>query len=220
MSGSPSGKLSRYLPWVLGVVAILGLLLGRVVWSSQQELEIGRTASTDGDDVTAVLHLGRAAHWYTPGNPYVSEALDELHRIGRQAEMEGHVELALSAYRTIRSSCLGTRSFYTPNSDRLTTANRRIASLMAHQDPPPMDRGKTVDQRRDEHFALLENVEQPHPFWSILACLAFFGWVGGSFAFILRGLDKDLGIRRRPALLWGSVVGVGLILWVVSLLVA
>jgi len=150
----------------------------------------------------------------------VNEALDELHRIGRQAEMEGEVELALSAYRTIRSSCLGTRSFYTPHSDRLTTANRRIASLMAHQDPPPMDRGKTVDQRRDEHYELLERMEQPSPFWSILACLSFLAWVGGGFGFVLRALNKNLEIQRRPALIWGGVVGVGLVLWVVSLLVA
>jgi hypothetical protein len=202
------------------VVAVVGLLLGRVLWSSRQELQAGRDAFGRGEREEAVIHLGRAAHWYAPGNPYVVEALEELRQIGRQSEMERQPDLALTAYRAIRRSCLGTRSFYTPHTDRLSEANRRIASLLARQEPPPMDRGKTLTQRRDEHLALLENVEQPHPFWSLLACLAFLTWIGGAFGFILRALDKELNLRRRPAMIWGGLVAGGLILWAVSLMLA
>lgn len=213
-------RTTRYLWWVLGALAVLGLLLGRVVWESRRELASGRAAYGRGERETAVLHLGRAAHWYAPGNPYVSDALEELRQIARQAEMEDQAELALKAYRTIRSSCLGTRSFYTPHPEQLAEANRRIAALMASQSPPPMDRGKTVSQRRDEHLALLERVEQPSPLWSILACLSFVAWVGGAFGFFVKALDEDLRPRRGPALFWGGVVGGGLAVWVVALLLA
>jgi len=212
--------LRRVLPWLVVVLVALGLLVGRVVWSAHSELAQGRAAFESGDREAAVVHLNRAAHWYAPGNPYVTDALDELLQIARQAEMEGQVELALAAYRAIRSSCLGTRSFYTPHADRLRQANRRIAGLMARQTPAPMDRSKLANQRRDEYLALLENVEEPHPLWSILACLSFLVWVGGVFGFILRAFDSELALNRRAAARWGSVVLVGLGIWVVSLLLA
>jgi hypothetical protein len=212
--------ITRVLPWIVGIVVVLGLLVGRVVWGSRQELAAGRAEYARGDRDGAVIHLGRAAHWYAPGNPFVTDALEELRRIGRQAEMGDQTDLALSAYRAIRSSCLGTRSFYTPHADRLAEANRRIATLMANQPPPPVDRDKTVSQRRDEHLALLERVEQPDPLWSVLACVSFLAWIGGAFGFFLRGLDRDLKLLRRPAMLWGGLVVAGLAVWIVSLLLA
>lgn len=208
------------LPAVV-VLAALGLLTGRVLLASRAELTDGRAAYARGDREAAVVHLRRAAHWYAPGSPFVPEALDELRRIARQAEMEGQEELALSAYRAIRTSCIGTRSFYTPNEDRLDEANRRIAALMARQTPrPPMDRGKTASQLSREHYELLSRVEAPSPQWSALAGLAFLGWIGAAFAFIFRGLDEELRPKRKPALLWGGLVALGLVLWVVSLLLA
>jgi hypothetical protein len=207
-------------PWLLLAVAAVGLLAGRVVYSSRAELAAGLEAYGRGDRAAAVVHLRRAAHYYAPASPYVVEALEQLRRIGRQAEMEGQTDLALSAYRAIRTSCLGTRSFYTPHEDRLEEANRRIAAIMSRQDRPPMDRGKTVDQLRAEHYRLLAEVEAPDPLWSAVACLAFLAWIGGAFGFILRATDSELHLRRRPAILWGSVVVAGLVAWVVGLLLA
>ncbi len=134
--------------------------------------------------------------------------------------MEGQQDLALLAYRAIRSSCLGTRSLYVPHPERLHEANRRIAMLLARQPPPPMDRGKTVSQRQREHLAILERFEQPNPWWSLLAGLAFLTWVGAAFGFILRALDEDLRLRHAPALRWGALFALGFATWVVSLLLA
>jgi len=213
-------RLTLALKWVIVALLALGLLVGRVVWSSKSELDQGRAAYERGDRAAAVLHLRRAGHWYAPGNPYVVAALDELRTIARQAEMEGQTDLALSAYRAIRTSCLGTRSFYTPHADRLEEANGRIAALMARQPRPPMDRGKTAEQLQNEHSALLTNVEQPSPFWSAVACLAFLAWIGGAFGFIFKGLDEELRVRKGPGLKWGLVVVLGLVLWVLGLVLA
>lgn len=212
--------LRAALPWAIVAALGLGLLLGRVLWSSRAELAAGTAAYEQGDWATATLHLSRAAHWYAPGNPWATEALEQLRRLGRQAEMEGQVDPALAAYRAIRASCLGTRSLYTPHRRRLEEANRRIAALMARQSPPPMDMGKTVAQRQAEHLALLEHLEQPNPLLSLLACLAFLAWVGGAFGFIARALDADLRLRRPQALRWGGVVLGGLVVWALALLLA
>jgi hypothetical protein len=214
------GAWRRALPWAAVAALALALLLGRVLWSSRAELALGTAAYERGDWSGAILHLSRSAHWYAPGNPYATEALEQLRRIGRRAEMEGQVDPALAAYRAIRASCLGTRSFYTPHRSRLHEANRRIASLMARQSPPPMDQSKTVEQRQEEHLAILEHVEAPNPLLSLLACLAFLTWVGGAFGFIFRALDEDLHLRRQPALRWGVVVVGGLVVWAISLLLA
>jgi len=212
--------LRKALPYLAIVLLATGLLLARVLWSSREELALGRDAYERGDRQAAVLHLSRAAHWYAPGSPFVTDALEELRQIGRQAEMEGQVDLALMAYRAIRTSCLGTRSFYTPHADRLDEANRRIAALMARQTPAPMDRGKTSTQLQEEHLSMLEHVEAPDPFWAALACLAFLVWVGGAFGFISKALDPDLTIRRRQALRWGALVVSGLVVWVIALILA
>jgi len=214
------GALRAALPWAVVAALAAAVLLGRVLWSSRAELELGTAAYERGDWPAAILHLSRSAHWYAPGNPYAIEALEQLRQIGRRAEMEGQVDPALSAYRAIRTSCLGTRSLYTPHRRRLNEANRRIAALMARQDPPPMDRGKTVAQRQQEHLALLERVEEPSPLLSLVACLAFLTWVGGAFGFVFRALDPELRLRRRPALRWAGVVAAGLVVWAVALLLA
>jgi len=206
---------------LLVVVLGLGLLTGRVLYASRSELAQGQSAYERGDLEASVVHLRRAAHWYAPGSPYVATALDDLRRIGRHAEMEGQDDLALAAYRAVRTSCLGTRSFYTPHEDRLDEANQRIAALMARQRPlPPMDRGKTVDRLRREHLELLQRVEEPDPLWSLLACLAFLAWIGGGFGFVFRGLDEELHIQRRPATVWATVTVASIALWVVALLLA
>jgi hypothetical protein len=166
------------------------------------------------------MHFRQAAHWYAPGNPFVTQALVELRNLARQAEMEGRHDDALKAYRAIRSSCLGTRSFYLPHQARFHEANRRIADLMARQERPPMDQGKTVARLREEHFALLERVEQPHPAWAAVACLGFFLWIGAALAFIYRGLDSTLKVQTRQALPWAALVAAGLVMWIAGLLLA
>ena len=54
--------------------------------------------------------------------------------IAVQAEAAGRIRTALSAYRAIRTSILGTRSFYTPHPVYLAKVNPRIAALMARQE--------------------------------------------------------------------------------------
>ena len=196
------------------------MVVGRVIWASSQELELGQEAFEQGDRESAVIHLRRSAHWYVPGNPYVGEALRELRQIGRQAEMEGQIPLALMAYRAIRTSCLGTRGLTVPHRQQFEAANGRIAALMARQDPAPMDRTSSLAQRRRQYNEQLERLDQPDPLWSLLAGIAFLAWIGAGFGFFLRGLDRELHLQPRPALRWAAAFVASFILWVVALLLA
>jgi len=122
---------------IVVTLAIVGFFLtvvsARVLYSSRKEYFAGRRALAIGKTEPAVIHFRRSAHWYAPGNPYVISSLDALWHIGRSAESSDRINLALMAYRAIRSSVLGTRSFYTPHAAYLHRVNPKIAALMARQ---------------------------------------------------------------------------------------
>jgi hypothetical protein len=208
----------------LRVAAVLGLLLGavavRVVTSSAAELRAADQYRASGDLESAVVHYRRAARWYAPGSPYHVAALARLGAIGAQAERHNDVELALSAYRAIRGAIMAARSFYVPEQARLRAADARIATLMAGLPPPPMDAGKSREQLRAEHLALLRADPGPSVLWSAVLLVGFFGWVAGAFAFTLRAIDEHDRLIRREALRWGAVIALGFGLFVLGMSLA
>lgn len=218
------GTLGRTLGLAGKVAAIAGVVLAvlavRVVTSSHAELEEGDRMRAAGDLPAAVAHYRRAARWYAPGNPYSSDALARLGEIGRAAEEAEDAELALSAWRAVRAAVLSTRSFYTPHEDRLEAANARIADLMASLPPPPVDAGKSRDQLRREHLALLTSTTAPSVPWTVVLLIGFAGWVAGAFAFVTRAVDDEDRLIAGQALRWGTVVIVGLGLFVLGLTLA
>jgi hypothetical protein len=192
---------------IAGVV--LAVLAVRVVTSSHAELARADDLRQRGEIETAIVHYRRAASWYAPGNPHVVDALTDLAEIGGAAEDEGDVERALLAYRSIRGAILTTRSTYTPHQDRLARANQRIAALMAAEDPPPMDAGKTQTELEAEHLALLTETRRPSVLWSLVLIAGFLAWVFGAFAFAARAIDEEDRIVVGPARLWGTTVVIG-----------
>jgi hypothetical protein len=192
----------------------------RVVSSSAAELRVADRYRARGELEAAVVHYRRAARWYAPGSPFHLEALAHLAAIGAQAERRGDRELALSAYRAVRAAIMSTRSFYVPTPSRLRAADERIASLMAFQPAPPMDAGKSHEQLRREHLALLEADSDPKLLWTLVLLCGFAGWVGGAFAFTMRAIDAQDRFVPREALCWGAVVVVGFGLFVLGMSLA
>ncbi|MGB0680056.1 MAG: hypothetical protein ACPGUV_10380 [Polyangiales bacterium] len=188
----------------LGIVGVALVL--RVRWGSRTELAQARTALSQQQTERAIVHLRRAARWYVPGSGDVQAALTLLAGLGREAERTGKREQALMAWRAIRGAILATRSFYTPHRGRLDEADRHIAALMAHAEPPPIDAGKSWRRRRDEHWALLQDARRrPQPGWALLACIGLVtGFValwrlwGDSFD----GAGHFTWRRARLPLLW------------------
>lgn len=204
----------------LVALALLGLVYGRVLFESRREWLEGRQWVARDDPDEAIVHYRRAALWYAPINPWHGAALDGLTRIARRAERRSEIERALAAWRAIRGSLLGTRSFYTPSPGRLHAANRRIAALMAKQARPAQDQAKTEPALAREHLALLERDEAPSVAWSIVLLAGFFGWIGAAFAFIYRGLDAEGRLVRPVAVRWAGAFLVGVALWVLGMVMA
>lgn len=212
-------------PW-LGVI-LLATLLTRTWVEGRTELQAGRRAEAARQTELAIVHYRRAAQWYMPGSPTVTEALRQLRRIGtefgRRSASGSAVDpaRALMAWRAIRAAILSTRSFYTPHRAELAEADQHIASLMASLPAPPIDAGKSFDQLRREHLALLRGaVRQPAPWWSACALLGFAAWVGGALTFFRRGRDANGTLIRREAQRWGGCVLAGVVLFIVGLSLA
>ncbi len=209
-------KVARVLRIAFKTLTVAGVILAviavRVVTASEAELSQANELRGHGEIERAVLHYRRAASWYAPGNPFVVDALASLERIGSEAEDDGDAERALLAYRSIRGAILTSRSTYTPHADRLARANARIAALMAAEDPPPIDAGKTQAELEAEHLALLEQTKRPNVLWSLVLVLGFAVWVGSAFAFATRAIDERDRIVSGSARLWGTgiIVGFGL----------
>lgn len=209
---------------VLVVVAVAVTVAGaayvRVLLTARAALGRAEASLVQDRADDALFHFRRAAHAYAPFNPWNELAYDRLWQIGRKAELEGDQDRALQAYRAIRSAILAARSFYTPHPERLEEVDGRIARLMARLPPPPIDRDKSETQRMHEHLELLRDTPQPDPLWSLLLIIGFAAWVGACVCFVLLGLDRDLSVRRGPALICVAVFVSGLALWLAGLFLA
>jgi hypothetical protein len=192
-----AARFARHLKSALKAAAmvliVLALIVVRVVWSSRAEWR-----AAGGED--RIVHLGRAARLYAPGNPYSRRALDALADAGRAGSLE--------AWQEVRSSILATRSFYTPHPELLAEANDAIAQMMAQKD------GK---MSRAWHAARLAQDEAPSVGWSLVAIFGLFSWIGAAVAFILWAIDADDRLRPRLALLLSLSLLVGLALFFVGL---
>lgn len=200
---------------ILVVAAVLGATLGVIVtrsfWGGITALSRGDDALTAGDSEEAIRHWRRAARWYVPAAPHVGQAYERLEELGQSAEAEGDLRTALAAYTGIRSSILATRSFYTPHADRLEPANRKIALIMAKLEEPRGEDGG--DERRRWHHERLAIDEAPSTAWTLLAVFGFVLWLGGAFAFALRGVDGEDRLVPRIAAYAGAAVALGLVVW-------
>lgn len=182
----------------LGAIAIL-LLGARVVWSSRVEWRAAQATSGEEE----VAHLGRAAQLYAPGNPYSRSAAQKLAAIGRANGPE-----ALAAWRALRTAILGSRSFVTPERALLAEANREIAAEMAAAEPDSLG---SPSVRLAWHEERLAEDEAPSVAYSLLALFGLALFLASAFAFFARAIDDDDRLRRRPALLFGLGVLLGLV---------
>lgn len=202
------------LACVLVVVSTRVVLSARAEWSKAEAL----LAAQDRD--AAIVHFRRAARWYAPLSPYHVRALERLSVLAREAEQQGDHERALSAYRSVRGAILATRSFYVPEQRRLAAANQRIAALMAREPAPGIDAGKSIEQLQAEHLALLTPIPGPNVFWSVMLLSGFACWVTAAFVFSVRAIDDQDHWVGAEARRWGSLIALGMGLFVLGMVLA
>ena len=194
----------------------LAVVVTRAVWQGRGALDEGDRALAANDSEEAIRGWRRAARWYVPLAPHVSDAYDRLEALAALAEKKGDLRTALAAWQGVRGSILATRSFYTPHEERLDPANRKIAELMARLDPtPPAE--MSAPQLVAWHYELLARDESPSVVWSLVALLGFALWIGGGVLFALRGVSADDRLVRRPAITAGAAIMAGLVVWLLGL---
>lgn len=194
------------------VSVLFGIVATRVVWTSRAEL-IAASAADDAEE--RIVHLGRAARMYAPGNPYSERALERLVQAGRAGEPGASTRLA--AWREVRAAILSTRSFYTPHAELLHEANGAIALEMARLEAPDAAAGPDHEQRRQWHAARLAQDDAPSVAWSVVALCGLGLWIGAAVAFIFLGLEPEGRIRRGRALVCLAGVLMGLAAFFIGL---
>lgn len=201
------------------VAGVFAPLCVRAIWEGRAELEAASAAAEAARHDDEIIHLGRAARWRVPLASHDDQALDRLMALGAAHEQrgaEGRAD-ALAAYREARRAILATRTLGIPHADVFHAANQRIAALMAAQERELGMDLSGEGRQEDHHLALLEQVPGPDPVRGAGVALAFVGWLVASAGFVLRALDAQGRLRRRPAVRWGGASLLLLIVWAVLL---
>lgn len=211
----------RLLLRVLSVLSAMGLLIGaitaRVIWAGESEIAASTAALQQADVREAATRARRAAGWYAPGAPHVRVAYERLVAIATAAEGRGDRELALLAWRGIRTAALETRWIVIPHAADLNRANRAIARIEAAAPRPPGTRTESPQRIEQRQITALLRDEAPRVPWVIALVVAFVAWAAGA-AWALRQATRapegKAFARAQP----GIVVALaGVALWVIAL---
>ena len=209
-------RRARWLGRVLSLLALLcalgGAVTARVIVSGEAEIAASTVALEAGDPHEAVVRSRRAAGWYAPGAPHVRVAYERLVALARAGEAHRRDDIALLAWRSVRTAAIETRWLVTPHQQDLQLANREIARIMAKQ-PGVADPDARIASEQLQKLLRGEPARLP---W-VLALVA---------GFVLAMVGLSLWSRQVAAaggkLAWGKARSgtvltlVGLALWLVS----
>ncbi len=199
------------------VLAGVGVLAIRVVASGRAAVEAGNDWVTRGKPLEAIGSFESAARWYFPIAPHVDEAYSQLRALGASEDPV----VALAAWRGVRSAARATRTLWQPHGADLAAADAAIARLSARTPgaAPIGDPGQTTTtaEREAWHQARLSRSGRAGLGGAVLAALGIVLWLGGAAALARRGVDATGKLARRPALVAGATIVVGLVCWFVGL---
>jgi len=199
----------------------LGLLIGaitaRVIWAGETEIAASTRALQQADLHEAVTRARRAAGWYAPGAPHVRVAYERLVTIATAAEGRGDRDLALFAWRGVRTAALETRWIVTPHEGDLDRANRAIARIESAAPRPPGTRTEPPQRIEQIQITALLRDEAPRVPWVIALVIAFVAWAGGAAWGVHRAARAPEGRAFAQARLGFVVALAGITLWIVAL---
>jgi tetratricopeptide (TPR) repeat protein len=120
-----------------GAFIIFAILIAMVWFKTysygQNQYKEGEKAMAAGDLKNAISDYETAIHMYAPFAGYVPASARRLWEIGQGLENSGDYDWALIAYRSLRSSLYGVRSFYTPYQDWIARSESEIDKVLALQ---------------------------------------------------------------------------------------
>ncbi len=195
----------------------LGAITGRVIWAGETEIAASSTALQQGDLREATTRARRAAGWYAPGAPHVRVAYERLVAIATAAEGHGDRDLALLAWRGIRTAAIESRWLVTPHETELDRANRAIARIESAAPRPPGTRTEPPQRIEQQQLNALLRDEAPRVPWVVALVLAFFAWAGGLAWAVQRMARAPEGRTLAHARVGFFVALAGIAVWVVAL---
>jgi hypothetical protein len=217
MTGSGRRHLTRPVVIAIVTLGIIGAIWLKVRLEAGAALERAQAFESTGDFDLAIVVYRQAIRWYSPGSGPVDTSVERLLALANQLENDESPELALVAYRALRTAIYGIRSVVSPYSDRLPSIESRIADLMAVQEGAPK-LSDDWETRKAQHEALLAKDIAPHLGWSLVAVFAFLGWIGTLFGLAFRGFDDDSGaLLPANAAPWVAGVLLTLGVWLTGL---
>jgi hypothetical protein len=197
---------------LVGVTLALSVVVVRLLIDARAAFRKGAAAEQNGEVVQAVRHYLEAGRLYLPGSPYTRAAFDRLEAIGIAAINKGDYATARMAFEAERAAMLGTRSFYTPYANRLPDIERRLSRLLAAIETDAA--AGSFEEKAQWHAEQLGRRSQPKSSLVLLALLGLGLWVTSAVIFFNKGVDKNLTLKRLPAILssTGFFIGFGLFL--------
>jgi len=168
----------------------------------------------------AITYFDRALHWYTPFNPYIGKSADRLWEIGRHAEEQRDIPLALIAFRTIRRGFYSASHFITPGKDWIDRCDSEIKVLTTGE-----DNKKNLSEDIKELRRTLQHdqiTDSPDIFWTVVLEVGFLGWVGSVIAYIVLVLKRkrSRGVFTFSTLIWIGITIVFFSLWIIGMMKA
>ena len=199
----------------------LAMVWTRAFYGSKQTYHQAVACLEAGQLVNAVAFFDRSIRWYTPLNPYVRLSAQRLWEIGRQAEQQGNVHLALIAIRTLRRAFYGANHLWGPGQEWIDRCSAKIDELMDSKQP---ETETPKDAYAIDAFNGLSKqpARPPNTLWSIAVVVGFLGWIGSVIGLVLCACkgDRRLHLSKSPALLWTGITLSFFALWIVGMIKA
>jgi hypothetical protein len=199
----------RRLAYVALALFVIGSLFVRAWLDGRTQLQEADAMAEAGDLDGEIRHLGRAARWRLPLAEHDELARARLHELAERETRAGHVDVALTAWRELRSALLATRTIDVVDPELLGTANTEIVQLMVLE---AREAGIAADDARWA-AELDEDPMGTSRARSLLAAACFAAWLVACIGFFMRGIDGKGRLEPRPALRWGAAVLVLLVAW-------
>ncbi len=126
-------RAARWFRWLLGSGAMACLVFaavtGRLWVSSREAMRVSDAAFDEGDLILALSEARRAASAYAPGIDAVKRAHERMVAIATGCEETGDRELAVRAWRSVRSAATDVRHLWSPFEAERQLAEERLARL-------------------------------------------------------------------------------------------
>jgi len=194
------------------VVVLLIMVLGRVYIGSVVEYNRAVEAVGANDEISAIIHHGRAIKWYAPLNPWVKDSAQALWDIGESAAKRGDMKTAIFAVETLRSSLHAARGPFQPMTEWIDRSNLWLADHVIQEYP---------NMTEEEVMDTLTRPTGPHRGWSVLVGIGFVGWILALFLFIFSAFPiYEEGKNNKKAMFACVVAVICYLVWIVGLYLA